>query len=126
MELLQETEQVLSLKSERIHMFSVVTDATAQPVTVGVKKGLPRNSSSKPLISADEMSEIEVKSQNCLRENSKKSGRMTVAIKPKVCENSNFKASSNVIFLQCHWCFKRNYLVKRGAEKPAWKLLFIQ
>ncbi|GFU54988.1 uncharacterized protein TNCV_4559631 [Trichonephila clavipes] len=60
MELPQGTEEVLPLKSERAHMFSVVPDAVAQPATVEGKKGLPRNSSSEPLISADEMAEIEV------------------------------------------------------------------
>ncbi|GFY70207.1 uncharacterized protein TNIN_457871 [Trichonephila inaurata madagascariensis] len=60
MELSQGIEEVFSLKSERDHMFSVVPGTVAQPVTVGGKKGLPRNSSREPLISAEEMSEIEV------------------------------------------------------------------
>ncbi|GFW54102.1 uncharacterized protein TNCV_3829101 [Trichonephila clavipes] len=52
-ELPQGTEEVLPPKSERAHMFSVVPSAVAQPVTVGEKKGLPRNSSSEPLISVN-------------------------------------------------------------------------
>ncbi|GFX00845.1 uncharacterized protein TNCV_4578121 [Trichonephila clavipes] len=108
-------------------MFSVVPDAVAQPVTVGEKKGLPRNSSSEPLVSADEMSEIEVEKSKLCKRKLKKSGRMTVEVNQKVWENSIFKASSNVIFGQRHLCFKRNHSeAKRGAEKPAWKLLFIQ
>ncbi|GFU55288.1 uncharacterized protein TNCV_4803201 [Trichonephila clavipes] len=127
MELPQGTEEVLPLKSERAHMFSVVPDAVAQPATVEGKKGLPRNSSSEPLISADEMAEIEVEKPKLCKRKLKKSGRMTVEVKQKVFENLIFKASSNVIFVQRHLCFKRNYSqVKRGAEKHAWKLLFIQ
>ncbi|GFV80148.1 uncharacterized protein TNCV_1477111 [Trichonephila clavipes] len=127
MKLLQGTEEVHPLKSEQAHMFSVVPDAVAQPFTVGGKKGLPKNSSSEPLISVDEMSEIEVEKPKLPKRKLKKSGRMTVEIKQKRYENSNFKASSNVIFVQCHLCFKRNYSqVKRGAESPARKLLFIQ
>ncbi|GFU83292.1 uncharacterized protein TNCV_3739031 [Trichonephila clavipes] len=38
MELPQGTEEVLPLKSERDHMFSVVSDAVALPVTVGEKR----------------------------------------------------------------------------------------
>ncbi|GFX23984.1 uncharacterized protein TNCV_2730891 [Trichonephila clavipes] len=66
MEFSQGTEEVFPLKSERAHMFSGVPDAVTQPVTVGEKEGLPRKSSSEPLISADEMSEIETESQNCV------------------------------------------------------------
>ncbi|GFU54998.1 uncharacterized protein TNCV_2162351 [Trichonephila clavipes] len=77
-ELPQETEEVLPLKSERAHMFSVAVDAVAQPATVGKKKGLPRNSSSELLISADEMSEIEVEKPKLCKRKLKKSGRMTV------------------------------------------------
>ncbi|GFY71233.1 uncharacterized protein TNIN_450901 [Trichonephila inaurata madagascariensis] len=127
MELSQGTEEVLPLKSKRAHMFSVVPDAVAEPVTVEEKKGLPRNSSSEPLISADEMSEIEVEKSKLSKRKLKKSGRMTVEVKPIVCENSTFKGSSNVIFVQCHLCFKHNYSqVKRGVEKPERKLPFIQ
>ncbi|GFS99826.1 uncharacterized protein TNCV_1062791 [Trichonephila clavipes] len=39
MELLQGTEEVLPLKSERADMFSVVPHAEAQPFTIGGKKG---------------------------------------------------------------------------------------
>ncbi|GFU71219.1 uncharacterized protein TNCV_2673831 [Trichonephila clavipes] len=73
------------------------------------------------------MSEIEVEKSKLIKRKLKKSGRMTVNRKQKVCENSIFKASSNVIFVQRHLCFKRNHSqAKRGAEKPARKLLFIQ
>ncbi|GFT43687.1 hypothetical protein TNCV_1554691 [Trichonephila clavipes] len=59
-ELPEATERVLPLESERAKMLSVAPDAVAQPVTVPEKKGLPRNSFSEPLISTDEISEIEV------------------------------------------------------------------
>ncbi|GFY74691.1 splicing factor 3B subunit 2 [Trichonephila inaurata madagascariensis] len=108
MELPQGTEEVLPFKSERAHMFSGVPDAVAQPVTVGEEKGLPRDSSNEHLISTDEMCEIE-------------------EVKQKVYVNPNFKASSNIIFVQCHLCFKRNYSqVKRRVEKPGRKLPFIR
>ncbi|GFR21953.1 hypothetical protein TNCT_7061 [Trichonephila clavata] len=41
-----------------------------------------------------------------------------------VCVNSNLKASSNVILVPHHLCFKRkNSLDKRGVEKHALELL---
>ncbi|GFV84749.1 hypothetical protein TNCV_4297311 [Trichonephila clavipes] len=58
-------------------MFSVVPDTMAQPVTVE-KKGLPRSSSSEPLIFADEMFEIEEEKSKLSKRKLKKSGRMTV------------------------------------------------
>ncbi|GFY16987.1 uncharacterized protein TNCV_3690451 [Trichonephila clavipes] len=109
MELPQGTEEVLPLKSERAHMFSLVPEAVALPVIVGEKKGLSRNSSSEPLISANEMSELEVEKSKLSKRKLKKSGRMTVDRKQNMCENSIFKASSNVIFVQHHLCFKRNH-----------------
>ncbi|GFY56591.1 hypothetical protein TNIN_303561 [Trichonephila inaurata madagascariensis] len=85
-------------------MLSVDPDAVAQPVTVGEEKGLPRDSSNEQQISADDTCEIEVKQ--------------------KVCVNSNFKTSSNVIFVQRHLWFKRKSSQdRRGVEKPTWKLL---
>ncbi|GFQ90759.1 splicing factor 3B subunit 2 [Trichonephila clavata] len=38
-------------------------------------------------------------------------------------QKGNLKASSNIILLPHHWCFKRKYSQgKRGIEKPAWEL----
>ncbi|GFY76166.1 uncharacterized protein TNIN_498501 [Trichonephila inaurata madagascariensis] len=85
MELSPGTEKVLPLKSERAHMFSVVSDAVAQPVTVGEKKGLPRNSSCEPLISAGEMSDIEPEKSKLSKRKLKKSGRMTVEMSLVSC-----------------------------------------
>ncbi|GFW03277.1 splicing factor 3B subunit 2 [Trichonephila clavipes] len=124
MELPQGIEKVFPLKSEGAHMLSVDPDAVAQPITVGEEKGFPRDSSDKHLISEDEMCEIEEKPKLSKRK-LKKSSRMTVEeVKQKVCVNSNFKASSNVIFVQRHLNFKRKSSQdRRGIRKSTWKLL---
>ncbi|PRD31561.1 UNVERIFIED_CONTAM: hypothetical protein NCL1_23201 [Trichonephila clavipes] len=126
MELPQDTEEVLPIKSERAHMFSVVPGAVAQTVIVGEKRGLPRNSSNEPLISADEMSGIEVEKSKLCKRKLKKSGRMTVEGKQKVRESSIFKASSDVIFVPCHLCFKRNYsqVKERRCRKTCAETVF--
>ncbi|GFR03588.1 hypothetical protein TNCT_306511 [Trichonephila clavata] len=53
MEVPQTIEKVLVFKGERAQMLSVNPDAVAQPVIVGEGKGLSRDSSKVPLISAD-------------------------------------------------------------------------
>ncbi|GFY62810.1 uncharacterized protein TNIN_112791 [Trichonephila inaurata madagascariensis] len=112
MELPQTTEKVLPLESERAKMLSVGPDAVAQPVTVTEEKGLPR----VLLISANEM--YEETSVDVIKETAKEDTNPVVLskepvnldddeieeVKQKVCFSPNLKASSNVIFVQHHWC----------------------
>ncbi|GFW03302.1 hypothetical protein TNCV_464161 [Trichonephila clavipes] len=124
MKLPQGIEKFFPLKSEGAHMLSVDPDAVAQPITVGEEKGFPRDSSNKHLISEDEMCEIEEKPKLSKRK-LKKSSRMTVEVKQKVCVNSNFKASSNVIFVQRHLNFKRKSSQdRRGIRKSTYPTIW--
>ncbi|GFY64578.1 hypothetical protein TNIN_98521 [Trichonephila inaurata madagascariensis] len=54
MEIPQATEKALAFKSERAQLLSVDPDAVAQPVAVEEEKGLSRDSSNVPLISAED------------------------------------------------------------------------
>ncbi|GFS47984.1 hypothetical protein TNIN_140021 [Trichonephila inaurata madagascariensis] len=60
------------------------------------------------------------KRQNCLRENSKKLSRMTVA---KLQQKENLRASSNIALIPQNWSLRREYSQdKRGRERLAWEL----
>ncbi|GFS67660.1 uncharacterized protein TNCV_4363491 [Trichonephila clavipes] len=139
MELPQATERVIPLESERAKRLNVGPDAMAQPVTVPEEKCLPR----ALLISTDEMcEEKEERLVDVIKETAKEDINPVVLnsepsnlnndeieeiITESVVYKPNLKASSNVIFVQRHLCFKRNHSqVKRGAEQHALKLLFIQ
>ncbi|GFQ97600.1 hypothetical protein TNCT_480131 [Trichonephila clavata] len=114
--IMQEQKQV---KSERAKMLSVDPDAVARPVAIGEEKHLSRDSFNVPLISADEemYKEKEETSVNVIKDKAKED------VNP-VCVNSNLKASSNVILVPHHLCFKRkNSLDKRGVERHALELL---
>ncbi|GFW68645.1 putative splicing factor 3b subunit 2 [Trichonephila clavipes] len=92
-------------------------DILAQPVDFEKEKGLSRDLSNTPLISAED--EIEEKPKLPKRK-LKKLSRMTVA---ELQQKVNLKASCNNIIIPQHWCFKRKYSQdKSGIEKLAWKL----
>ncbi|GFY68348.1 hypothetical protein TNIN_28351 [Trichonephila inaurata madagascariensis] len=116
MKVLQAIEKVLVFKSERAQMLSVYPDAVAQPVAVEEEKGLSGDSSNVPLISAED----EIEEPKLLKKKLKKLSRMTVA---ELQQKVNLKASSNIIVVPHHWCFKRKYSQdKLGIGEPAWKL----
>ncbi|GFQ86251.1 hypothetical protein TNCT_567931 [Trichonephila clavata] len=113
--IMQEQKQV---KSERAKMLSVDPDAVVQPVAIGEEKGLSRDSFNVPIISADEemYEEKEETSVDVIKDKAKH-------VNP-VCVNSNLKASSNVILVLHHLCFKRkNWQDKRGVERHGLELL---
>ncbi|GFW76174.1 splicing factor 3B subunit 2 [Trichonephila clavipes] len=132
MEVPQAIEKVLVFKSEQVQMLSVDPDTVAQPVTVEEEKGLSRDSSNVPLISAedktkervdlDDDDEIEEKKPKlCVpKRKLKKLSRMTVS---KLQHKVNLKASRNIVLVPQHWSFERKYSQdKGGIEKLAWKL----
>ncbi|GFX84186.1 hypothetical protein TNCV_927971 [Trichonephila clavipes] len=82
-------------------MLSADPDAVANPVAVERGKGLSRDSSNVPLISAED--EIEEEKPKLPKRKLKKLNRMTVA---ELQQKVNLKASSNVIIIPRHWCFK--------------------
>ncbi|GFR14980.1 uncharacterized protein TNCT_472731 [Trichonephila clavata] len=69
--------------------------------------------------------EFEEERPKLSKEKLKKLSRMTVEeVKQKECVNSNLKASSNVILVPHHLCFKcKNSQDKRGVERHALELL---
>ncbi|GFR06588.1 uncharacterized protein TNCT_34851 [Trichonephila clavata] len=113
--IMQEQRQ---FKGERAKMLSVDPDAVEQHVAIGVEKCLSRDSFNVPPISADEMyEEKEETSVDVIKDKAKED------VNP-VCVNSNLKASSNVILVPHHLCFKRkNSQDKRGVERHALELL---
>ncbi|GFS63089.1 hypothetical protein TNIN_10551 [Trichonephila inaurata madagascariensis] len=76
MEAPQAIEKILVFKSERAQMLCVHLDAVAQLVAVEGKKGLSRDSSNVPLISAVE---IEEEKPKLPKRKLKKLSRMTIA-----------------------------------------------
>ncbi|GFQ72683.1 uncharacterized protein TNCT_392451 [Trichonephila clavata] len=113
---MQEQKQV---KSERAKMLSVDPDAVARPVAIGEEKHLSRDSFKVPPISADDemYEEKEETSVDVIKDKAKED------VNP-VGVNSNLKASSNVILVPHHLCFKRtNSQDKRGVERHALELL---
>ncbi|GFY40522.1 splicing factor 3B subunit [Trichonephila inaurata madagascariensis] len=107
-------EEVLVFKSERSQILNVDPDAVAQPVAVEEEKGLSRDSSNVPPISAeDETYEIKEKPKLPKRK-LKELSRMSV---------TSLKASNNIVIVPQYWSFKREYSQnKRGIGKLAWKL----
>ncbi|GFY70110.1 hypothetical protein TNIN_455511 [Trichonephila inaurata madagascariensis] len=61
MEVPQAIKKVLVFKSEQVQMLSADLDAVSQPVAVEEEKGLSRNSSSVPLISAEDETRMKEK-----------------------------------------------------------------
>ncbi|GFQ89763.1 putative splicing factor 3b subunit 2 [Trichonephila clavata] len=65
-----------------------------------------------------EYDEIEEEKSKLFQGKRKKLSRKTVA---ELQQKVNLKASSNIILVFHHWCFKGKQ-DKQGIEKPAWKL----
>ncbi|GFQ97712.1 hypothetical protein TNCT_186061 [Trichonephila clavata] len=118
-ELPQTTENVLLFKSECAKILSADPGAVTQPVAIGKKKGLSRDSFNVPPTPADdEMYEKrEETSVDVIKNKAKEDAN-------PVCVNSNLNVSSNVILVPHHSCFKRkNSQDKRGVKKHALELL---
>ncbi|GFV87188.1 hypothetical protein TNCV_5114061 [Trichonephila clavipes] len=113
-------EEVLVFKSERAQLLSVDPDAVEQPVAVEEEKGLSRDLSNAPPISAeDETYEIKEKPKLSKRK-LKELSRMSVT---KIQRKVNLKASNNIVLVQYLPSFKREYSQdKRGIGTLAWKL----
>ncbi|GFR11501.1 hypothetical protein TNCT_119031 [Trichonephila clavata] len=69
-----------------------------------------------------ENDKIEEEKSKLFKRKLKKLSRKTVA---ELQQKVNLKASSNIILVLHHWCFKgkQDKQDKQGIEKPAWKLL---
>ncbi|GFY01672.1 hypothetical protein TNCV_2608551 [Trichonephila clavipes] len=112
---------VLGFKSKQAQILRVDPDAVAQPVTVEEEKGLLRDSSNVPPISAeDETYQIKEKPKSPKRK-LKELSRMSVI---KLQQKVNLKASNNIVLVPQHWSFKHEYSQnKREIGKLAWKQL---
>ncbi|GFV53035.1 hypothetical protein TNCV_4643941 [Trichonephila clavipes] len=89
-------EEVFVFKSERAQLLSVDPNAVEQPVAVEEEKGLSRDSSNVPPISAeDETYEIKEKPKLSKRK-LKELSRMSVN---KLQRKVNLKASNNIVFV---------------------------
>ncbi|GFX55631.1 hypothetical protein TNCV_269191 [Trichonephila clavipes] len=119
-------EEEMRLRKEKDGLWKsrydiVDPDAVAQPVAVEEEKGLSRDSSNIPPISAeDETYEIKEKPKLPKRK-LKELSRMSVT---KLQRKVNLKASNNIVLVPQYWSFKREYSQnKREIGKLAWKLL---
>ncbi|GFR00895.1 hypothetical protein TNCT_180571 [Trichonephila clavata] len=131
MEMPRAIEKVLVFKGERAQMLSVNPDAVAQPAIVGeekvdvirdeVKDDINPASLNKETLDL-EYDEREEEKSKFFKRKLKKLRRKTVA---ELQQKVNLKASSSIILLPHHWCFKnkQDKQDKQGIEKPAWKLL---
>ncbi|GFY63751.1 hypothetical protein TNIN_341921 [Trichonephila inaurata madagascariensis] len=105
-------EEVLIFKSEQAQILSVDPDAVAQPVVVEEEKGLSRNSSNVPPISAEDETYESKEKPKLPKRKLKELSRMSVT---KLQRKVKLKASSNIVLVPQYWNFKREYSQdKRG------------
>ncbi|GFS53153.1 retrovirus-related Pol polyprotein from transposon opus [Trichonephila inaurata madagascariensis] len=113
-------EEALVFRSERAQILNVDSDVVAQPVAVEEEKGLSRNSSNVPPISAEDETYESKEKPKLPKRKLKELSRMSVT---KLQRKVKLKASSNIVLVPHYWNFKREYLQdKRGIGTLAWEL----
>ncbi|GFY65644.1 retrovirus-related Pol polyprotein from transposon opus [Trichonephila inaurata madagascariensis] len=92
----------------------------AQPVAVEEEKGLSRNSSNVPPISAEDETYESKEKPKLPKRKLKELSRMSVT---KLQRKVKLKASSNIVLVPQYWNLKREYSQdKRGIRTLAWEL----
>ncbi|GFY78027.1 CCHC-type domain-containing protein [Trichonephila inaurata madagascariensis] len=106
--------------AERAQILNGDPDVVAQPVAVEEEKGLSRNSSNVPPISAEDVTYESKEKPKLPKRKLKELSRMSVT---KLQQKVKLKASSNIVLVPQYWNFKREYSQdKRGIGKLAWEL----